>query len=56
MIELEGIGKTYPGPGGRPVEALTDVSLTLDRGDFLAIVGASGSGTSGGCPCTDRPK
>ena len=46
MIELHGIGRTYRRPGGDPVEALCDVSLTIERGDFLAIVGSSGSGKS----------
>jgi len=46
MIELQGIGRTYRRPGGEPVEALRDVSLTIERGDFVAVVGSSGSGKS----------
>lgn len=43
LIELEGVGKRYPGRTGC---ALEDVSLRLDRGDSVAIVGRSGSGKS----------
>ncbi len=46
MIELQNIGRTYRRPGGEPVEALRDVSLRIERGDFVAIVGTSGSGKS----------
>ena len=46
MIELQGIGRTYRRPGGEPVVALDDVSLRIERGDFMAIVGISGSGKS----------
>jgi putative ABC transport system ATP-binding protein len=46
MIELQGIGRTYRRAGGAPVVALEDVSLRIERGDFLAIVGTSGSGKS----------
>ena len=47
MILLEGrhITKTYARSGVR-VEALKDVSFTLDDGDILGIVGESGSGKS----------
>jgi ABC-type lipoprotein export system ATPase subunit len=46
MIELQGIGRTYRRPRGEPVAALTDVSLTIGRGDLVAVVGTSGSGKS----------
>ena len=44
IIELEGITKTF----GRdaPLPALRGVDLTIARGDFVAIMGASGSGKS----------
>jgi putative ABC transport system ATP-binding protein len=46
MIELEGIGKIYPRPGGAQVRALSGISLRIERGEFVAVVGSSGSGKS----------
>jgi putative ABC transport system ATP-binding protein len=46
MIDLQGIGKTYRRPTGESVQALSDLSLRIQRGQFVAIVGASGSGKS----------
>lgn len=46
MIELRGIGKTYTRPTGETVRALVDITLRINRGEFVAIVGTSGSGKS----------
>jgi putative ABC transport system ATP-binding protein len=45
VIDLHGIVKTYAS-GPLEVQALRGIDLTIDRGDFVAIVGASGSGKS----------
>lgn len=45
LIELRNITKIY-NPGENEVEALKHVSLTVARGEFVAIVGSSGSGKS----------
>ncbi|WP_305097314.1 ABC transporter ATP-binding protein [Croceibacterium aestuarii] len=45
IIELEGITKTF-GQGSAAFQALRGVDLTIARGDFVAIMGASGSGKS----------
>jgi putative ABC transport system ATP-binding protein len=46
VIELEHIGKRYVRPSGDAIDALDGVSLSIARGDFVAITGASGSGKS----------
>ena len=45
MIELDRIVKTYQ-MGEHEVQALKGISLTIDDGDFVAIIGTSGSGKS----------
>jgi putative ABC transport system ATP-binding protein len=44
VLELEGVTKSYPSEP--PVEALRRVSLRVDEGELLAILGPSGSGKS----------
>ncbi len=46
MIEVSHIAKTYTRGDGTPVPALKDISFTIDKGEFVTIRGASGSGKS----------
>ena len=45
VIDLRRIGKVY-GTGDVEVHALRNVTLAIERGSYLAIMGASGSGKS----------
>jgi putative ABC transport system ATP-binding protein len=45
MLELRGVSKVY-GSGPTEVNALQDVSLSVDRGEMVAVMGPSGSGKS----------
>jgi putative ABC transport system ATP-binding protein len=43
MLRCESLTQTYLS-GGRPLTVLNDITFSLERGGFLAIVGPSGSG------------
>jgi putative ABC transport system ATP-binding protein len=45
MIQMEHINKMYK-MGGEEIYALNDVSLSIDKGEYVAIIGPSGSGKS----------
>ena len=45
LLRLEQINKSYS-LGSEQVQVLFDISLTVNRGDFIAIQGPSGSGKS----------
>ncbi|HJG86980.1 ABC transporter ATP-binding protein [Pseudoflavonifractor capillosus] len=46
LIDIKDVFKIYNEGEEREVRALNGVSLTIDRGEFVAIVGQSGSGKS----------
>ena len=57
VAELQGISKIY-GSGDLEVKALDQLHLTVQEGDYLAVMGASGSGKSTAMNilgCLDRP-
>ncbi|MDI6719579.1 MAG: ABC transporter ATP-binding protein [Methanomicrobiales archaeon] len=57
IIELDGVTRIYPLPAG-DVVALDGISLTIEEGEFVAIMGKSGSGKStllNQIGCLDRP-
>ena len=45
-IVLEAVGKSFRLDGRREVEALSAMSLHVDRGEFVALIGPSGCGKS----------
>ena len=57
VAELRGVDKIY-GTGAGLVRALDQLDLTVRKGDYLAVMGASGSGKSTAMNilgCLDRP-
>ncbi|WP_054007307.1 ABC transporter ATP-binding protein [Cypionkella psychrotolerans] len=57
LIQFAGVSRTY-GRGEAEVRALDGVDLSIERGEFVAIMGPSGSGKSTAMNiigCLDRP-
>jgi lipoprotein-releasing system ATP-binding protein len=45
FVEVRGLVKSYAAPGGR-LEVLRGLDLTIEKGEMLAVIGASGVGKS----------
>ncbi len=57
LIQLENVSKVYP-MGTEDVHALRDVSVSIEEGEFVSIMGPSGGGKStmlNMVGCLDRP-
>ncbi|MBO9625238.1 MAG: methionine ABC transporter ATP-binding protein [Microbacterium sp.] len=48
IVNLTNVSKAYPSPtpGGAPVTAVDDVTLSIEKGDVFGIIGYSGAGKS----------
>ena len=45
-LKVDRVVKSFPGPGGRENVVLNDVRLTIEKGEFISIIGHSGCGKS----------
>ena len=45
ILKVENLCKTY-GKGENQVKAVDNISFSIEKGEFVAIIGASGSGKS----------
>ena len=45
MLDIAGVSKTFR-TGAGEIHALSDAALTIDKGDFVCLIGASGCGKS----------
>ena len=52
ILEVQHVVKTY-GSHQNQVTALSDVSFAAEQGEFIAIVGTSGSGKSTHCRASE---
>ena len=46
ILECRSVSRVFPGRAGAPVRALEDISLRVERGEYVCLLGRSGCGKS----------
>lgn len=46
MLQINNISKTFPNPYGEPNTIFKNLSLTINKGEFVSIIGSNGTGKS----------
>lgn len=46
MLRIKKISKSFPNPYGEPNRLFTDLSLNINQGEFVSIIGSNGTGKS----------
>jgi nitrate/nitrite transport system ATP-binding protein len=46
FVEVEGLAKRYPAPGGETLTVFDNANFGIDKGEFVCVIGHSGCGKS----------
>lgn len=46
MLKIQNLSKSFPNPYGKPNKLFADLSINIDQGDFISIIGSNGTGKS----------
>ena len=48
-LQIDHVGKTFR-RGGQETEVLTDITVGIEKGEYVSIIGHSGCGSASACP------